>query len=152
MASEIVAHITGTVWKTDVKVGDTAGDDVRNEAGAGGAGVLSRGTRAFDRVRAGLCGLALLLASVACNRAALGRGDECTRSSECAAGLVCVEGACSSSLAGLENPGTVPMVMMGGAAMPMEGSGDGGMTAGAAGSQPAAEEAMAPPPDAGAQP
>jgi hypothetical protein len=47
----------------------------------------------------------------ACNRDALRSGDGCTRSSECAAGLVCVEGACSSNLVGIGNPGTVPMLM-----------------------------------------
>jgi hypothetical protein len=57
--------------------------------------------------------LALLCVSAvsACNRDALRSGDGCTRSSECAAGLVCVEGACSSNLAGIGNPGTVPMLM-----------------------------------------
>ena len=67
-----------------------------------------------------------------CNRDALGSGDQCTRSSECDVGLVCVEGACSSSLAGLENPGTVPMVMMG-EEMPMEGNADAGVNGDAGG-------------------
>ena len=81
-------------------------------------------TRAFDRIRAYAWGLGLLAATwvSGCNRDPLGSGDACTRSSECKVGLVCVEGACTGSLAGLENPGTVPMVMMGGEEMPMEGA------------------------------
>jgi hypothetical protein len=63
---------------------------------------------------------------MACNRDALGAGDECTRSSECGAGLVCVAGACGANLAGLGNPGTVPMVMMGGEGMEGEGNADAG--------------------------
>ncbi|HMI94399.1 MAG TPA: hypothetical protein VK509_23665 [Polyangiales bacterium] len=66
--------------------------------------------------------IACALASPACNREALGSGDSCTRSSECEDGLVCVEGACSANLAGIGDPGSVPMLME--EEMPAEGESD----------------------------
>ena len=38
-------------------------------------------------------------------------GDECLRSTECASGLVCIEGICSDDLSSIADPGTVPMFM-----------------------------------------
>lgn len=123
---------------------------------------LSCGTRAFDRIRPYAWAVVILVAPLAaCNRDALGAGDTCTRSSECGAGLVCVEGACSASLAGLGNPGTVPMVMMGGEGMEGEGGPDAGAAVdsgaplpmagtGSAGTSPAPAGSGATPSDAGA--
>ena len=93
-------------------------------------------TRAFDRISPRHAVVALVLVcTAACNRDALGSGDACVRSSECRPGLVCVEGACGTNLAGVSNPGIVPMVMEG-EEMPAGGSDaavDGGEPIGGAG-------------------
>jgi hypothetical protein len=83
-------------------------------------------------------------AVVACNREPLGSGDTCTRSSECENGLVCVEGACSGSLSGIGNPGTVPMLME--EQPPVEEAPDASMTMGGGG---ASGDASVPAGDAG---
>jgi hypothetical protein len=58
---------------------------------------------------------ALLLAAFACVPACsaqrAGRGDACTRSAQCAAGLACVEGECSGDIDALGRQGDVPMLM-----------------------------------------
>jgi hypothetical protein len=82
------------------------------------------------------------MVSPSCNREALGGGDSCTRSSECEDGLVCVEGACSANLAGIGDPGSVPMLMQE-EDMPTEGGSDGAMANGDSGAAPDAASAPA---------
>jgi hypothetical protein len=131
-STEIAAHVAGTVWKIDAKVGDTV-----------------------PMMREPMTMVAVALIALAgCNRDAVGSGDSCTRSSECEKGLACVEGKCSSNLNGIANAGTVPMLMMempaemqadqGGSAAGSGASGTGGsgMAMGGAGAQ------MSGPPDA----
>jgi hypothetical protein len=38
-------------------------------------------------------------------------GADCVRSTECAMGLVCIEGLCSNDLSAIEDPGEVPELM-----------------------------------------
>lgn len=38
-------------------------------------------------------------------------GAACVRSTECAAGLVCIESVCSDDLSSIADPGEVPMLM-----------------------------------------
>jgi hypothetical protein len=40
-----------------------------------------------------------------------GAGEDCVRSTECAMGLVCIEGLCSNDLSAIEDPGEVPELM-----------------------------------------
>ena len=73
----------------------------------------------------------LWLASAGCTDRTRSDGEACTRSTECAVGLACVEGACSADLTPLEDPSRVPMLTP---AMP-----DAAMT-------PAPDAATQPPP------
>jgi hypothetical protein len=47
----------------------------------------------------------------ACSVEEGGAGADCVRSTECAMGLVCIEGLCSNDLSAIEDPGEVPELM-----------------------------------------
>jgi hypothetical protein len=67
-----------------------------------------------------------------------GAGADCVRSAECAMGLVCIEGLCSSDLSAIDDPGEVPELMPeGGMEMMVEPDASGLMTPGDAAALPA---------------
>ena len=62
----------------------------------------------------------LCIVGTGCSLEKSGKGDTCTRSAQCAAGLACIypdgtgkakEGKCSSDLSSLYDPSQVPMLM-----------------------------------------
>jgi hypothetical protein len=61
--------------------------------------------RLVARCLLGVCALG------ACSVDEGGEGSDCVRSTECALGLVCIEGACSSDLAAIADLGEVPELM-----------------------------------------
>ena len=54
----------------------------------------------------GLC----LLAIASCTTKRAGSGDACTRSTQCAAGLACIERVCSNDLDALRDQSVVPVM------------------------------------------
>jgi len=83
----------------------------------------------------------LASSSFACSVSEGEPGDECLRSTECAAGLVCIEGVCSDDLSSIADPGEVPVLMTDEAGMVLEPEPD-------AGTPPADAAMMLPPVDA----
>jgi hypothetical protein len=149
MPSAITAHITGTVWKIEKRVSDKVADGERRVILESTETEMRGGWRA-----AGLAtGLAVLLAGAGCSLETAGSGEACTRSSQCASGLACVDGECSQNIDAIGEQSTVPMLVpeepdaaadaaltdaaptdagMTDAALPMGAAGSGG-TGGAAG-------------------
>jgi hypothetical protein len=56
-------------------------------------------------------GLLSLLLGAACNARGGGAGDACTRSSQCGAGLACIEQRCSDDLSAIAEQSEVPELM-----------------------------------------
>jgi hypothetical protein len=67
-----------------------------------------------------------LLSSVACTTKQAGSGEACTRSTQCAAGLACIESVCSDDLDALRDQSQVPMLGPEGAAGEAAEAGEGG--------------------------
>jgi hypothetical protein len=87
-------HIAGTVWKVEIALA------VR---------------RASERCAVCYCawmrrGVVALAGGLlfGCSVDSAGYGGDCVRSTECNAGLVCIEGSCTNDLSLLEDPGEVP--------------------------------------------
>ena len=69
--------------------------------------------------------LALTLFALAsgCATKTAEKGDECTRTNQCASGLACVKGVCSSDLRSIASQSQVPELMMAKAAAGVDGGG-----------------------------
>jgi len=105
--------------------------------------------------RSALCFVSLItaLAALGCSDAGsdLGAGETCVRTAQCANGLACVEGRCTTDVGGIG--GTVPDAgaAMDGAVMRLDGAVDGAMPDAGPGvdSGPVDMDAGSPDPDAG---
>lgn len=88
------AHIAGTLWKVELAL------PVRGESGRGAVCYCAWMRWGVVALTGGLL--------FGCSVDSAGYGGDCVRSSECNAGLVCIEGSCTNDLSLLEDPGEVP--------------------------------------------
>ena len=99
MSRNIEAHLIGTVRRST---------RIDTSRGARMKAILSR--MSMGRWVAGCLGIGCVLLG-GCSVEEGGSGADCIRSTECQAGLVCIEGVCSDDLSAIEDPGEVPELM-----------------------------------------